>query len=133
LFAELLHRDLAHRIPPRWCRLPGPEPASYPSPPLVGAAPSARREWIASAAGFGLERPLGSVGASFDAEATHRARFVDPRPSGGEATVSTVDRAGLNRLMEREQKRFVDQHPRSGELYRRAKTSMLAGVPMNWM
>jgi glutamate-1-semialdehyde aminotransferase len=32
-----------------------------------------------------------------------------------------------------EQRRFVDAHPRSGELFERAKRSLLAGVPMNWM
>jgi glutamate-1-semialdehyde aminotransferase len=32
-----------------------------------------------------------------------------------------------------EQRRFVDAHPRSGELFERARRSLLAGVPMNWM
>jgi glutamate-1-semialdehyde aminotransferase len=32
-----------------------------------------------------------------------------------------------------EQRRFVDAHPRSGLLFERAKHSLLAGVPMNWM
>jgi glutamate-1-semialdehyde 2,1-aminomutase len=32
-----------------------------------------------------------------------------------------------------EQQRFVDAHPRSGEFFERAKHSLLAGVPMNWM
>jgi glutamate-1-semialdehyde aminotransferase len=35
--------------------------------------------------------------------------------------------------MAREQKAFVDAHPRSGQLFERAKHSLLAGVPMNWM
>jgi glutamate-1-semialdehyde aminotransferase len=35
--------------------------------------------------------------------------------------------------MAEEQRRFVDAHPRSGELFERAKRSLLAGVPMNWM
>ena len=47
--------------------------------------------------------------------------------------MTTVDRTRLTALMEREQKRFVDDHPRSDELYEQAKASMLAGVPMNWM
>ncbi len=32
-----------------------------------------------------------------------------------------------------EQRRFVDAHPRSSALFERAKDSLLAGVPMNWM
>ncbi len=35
--------------------------------------------------------------------------------------------------MEREERRFVDEHPRSGELFERGKGSLLAGVPMPWM
>jgi glutamate-1-semialdehyde 2,1-aminomutase len=37
------------------------------------------------------------------------------------------------RLLERELERFERQHPRSGELARRASASLLAGVPMHWM
>jgi glutamate-1-semialdehyde 2,1-aminomutase len=36
-------------------------------------------------------------------------------------------------LLERELERFVELHPRSGELSRRAAESLLAGVPMHWM
>jgi len=46
---------------------------------------------------------------------------------------TTVDRDRLARLMEREVSRFVDEHPRSHELFERSKGSMLAGVPMPWM
>jgi glutamate-1-semialdehyde aminotransferase len=46
---------------------------------------------------------------------------------------STVDRARLTQLMDREQRSFVGHHPRSAELFERAKGSLLAGVPMNWM
>ncbi|MDQ6793419.1 MAG: transaminase [Chloroflexota bacterium] len=46
---------------------------------------------------------------------------------------STVDRARLTQLMDREQRSFVGRHPRSAELFERAKGSLLAGVPMNWM
>jgi glutamate-1-semialdehyde 2,1-aminomutase len=35
--------------------------------------------------------------------------------------------------MDREQSRFVADHPRSLELYQKAQTSLLGGVPMNWM
>ena len=37
------------------------------------------------------------------------------------------------RLLERELERFEREHPRSGELARRASSSLLAGVPMHWM
>ena len=35
--------------------------------------------------------------------------------------------------MELEQQRFIDTHPKSHELFQRAKKSLLAGVPMSWM
>jgi len=35
--------------------------------------------------------------------------------------------------MQREQQRFVDEHPKSKALFERAGKSLLAGVPMNWM
>jgi len=47
--------------------------------------------------------------------------------------MSTIDRARLHELQQREEKRFVLEHPRSAELYARAKNSLLGGVPMNWM
>jgi glutamate-1-semialdehyde 2,1-aminomutase len=36
-------------------------------------------------------------------------------------------------ILERELERFEREHPRSGELARRASSSLLAGVPMHWM
>ena len=36
-------------------------------------------------------------------------------------------------LLERELERFEREHPRSGELARRASASLLSGVPMHWM
>jgi glutamate-1-semialdehyde 2,1-aminomutase len=47
--------------------------------------------------------------------------------------MTAIDRGKLRRLYEREEKRFIADHPRSGELYRRAQGSLLGGVPMNWM
>jgi glutamate-1-semialdehyde 2,1-aminomutase len=35
--------------------------------------------------------------------------------------------------MQREQKKFVDERPKSQALFERARKSLLAGVPMNWM
>jgi glutamate-1-semialdehyde 2,1-aminomutase len=45
----------------------------------------------------------------------------------------TTDRARLSELMAREVTRFVDDHPRSHELFERGKANLLAGVPMPWM
>src|SRR5882724_8042089 len=44
-----------------------------------------------------------------------------------------IDRAQLRSLMLREQKKFVDERPKSKALFERARKSLLAGVPMNWM
>ena len=47
--------------------------------------------------------------------------------------VTTIDRARLSRLMERERDLFRERHPRSRELFEAGRSSMLWGVPMNWM
>ncbi len=47
--------------------------------------------------------------------------------------MTTIDRGRLGKLLAREEKRFVEAHPRSAELYARAEHSLLGGVPMNWM
>jgi glutamate-1-semialdehyde 2,1-aminomutase len=44
-----------------------------------------------------------------------------------------IDRDHLHELHDRETHRFVAEHPRSADLYRRAQSSLLGGVPMNWM
>jgi glutamate-1-semialdehyde 2,1-aminomutase len=44
-----------------------------------------------------------------------------------------IDRSRLQSLMQREQKRFVDERPKSKALFERARKSLVAGVPMNWM
>jgi glutamate-1-semialdehyde 2,1-aminomutase len=44
-----------------------------------------------------------------------------------------LDRTRLASLMQREQKRFSDERPKSKALFDRAGKSLLAGVPMNWM
>src|SRR6266849_6910658 len=44
-----------------------------------------------------------------------------------------IDRSNLNELSRREERKFVDEHPKSAEMYARAKRSLLGGVPMNWM
>jgi glutamate-1-semialdehyde 2,1-aminomutase len=48
-------------------------------------------------------------------------------------TSTSLDRTRLSSLMEREQRAFVDAHPRSAVLVERARASLLAGVPMPWM
>ena len=45
----------------------------------------------------------------------------------------TIDRPRLKSLMQREQKKFVDERPKSKALFERAGKSLLGGVPMNWM
>jgi len=47
--------------------------------------------------------------------------------------MQTIDRSRLKTLMEREQKRFVTERPKSAALFERARKSLLSGVPMNWM
>ncbi len=47
--------------------------------------------------------------------------------------MKTIDRNRLQSLMAREQKKFVDERPKSKALFERARKSLLAGVPMNWM
>ena len=47
--------------------------------------------------------------------------------------MKALDRARLLSLMQREQKKFVDERPKSKALFERARKSLLAGVPMNWM
>jgi glutamate-1-semialdehyde 2,1-aminomutase len=47
--------------------------------------------------------------------------------------MTTINREKLKKLHEREANRFVAEHPRSAELYKRAQQSLLGGVPMNWM
>ena len=44
-----------------------------------------------------------------------------------------LDRSRLHGLMDREVQQFRDDHPKSLALFERAKGSLLAGVPMNWM
>jgi glutamate-1-semialdehyde 2,1-aminomutase len=47
--------------------------------------------------------------------------------------MSAISRGNLRELRAREENRFIAEHPKSAELYRRAKQSLLGGVPMNWM
>ena len=44
-----------------------------------------------------------------------------------------IDRDRLSTLTNREERRFIESHPRSVALHERARGSLLGGVPMNWM
>jgi glutamate-1-semialdehyde 2,1-aminomutase len=46
---------------------------------------------------------------------------------------TTINRDKAQKLFEQEQETFKQKHPKSFELYQRAKGSLLAGVPMHWM
>src|SRR5215475_4744333 len=48
-------------------------------------------------------------------------------------TMSEISRGKLQELTQREERKFVADHPRSAELYARAQRSLLGGVPMNGM
>lgn len=48
-------------------------------------------------------------------------------------TPSSIERARLRDLHKREQRRFIEEHPKSKALSQRAAGSLLQGVPMNWM
>jgi glutamate-1-semialdehyde 2,1-aminomutase len=45
----------------------------------------------------------------------------------------TLDRTKLSQLLQEEEQRFHKNHPRSYELYQRARKSLHGGVPMLWM
>ena len=44
-----------------------------------------------------------------------------------------IDRDRVGALLARERQRFAESHPRSRELFDRARRSLLGGVPMTWM
>jgi glutamate-1-semialdehyde 2,1-aminomutase len=44
-----------------------------------------------------------------------------------------INRNRLKSLMQSEQKKFIDERPKSKALFERARKSLLGGVPMNWM
>ena len=46
---------------------------------------------------------------------------------------AAVDRGRLAELAGRERERFAAEHPRSRELFERARANLLGGVPMSWM
>jgi glutamate-1-semialdehyde 2,1-aminomutase len=50
-----------------------------------------------------------------------------------QATDWQLDRDRLAELVEQEERRFVDDHPGSQQLFERGEKAMLSGVPMPWM
>jgi len=44
-----------------------------------------------------------------------------------------IDRNRLQTLMQQERQKFIEDRPKSRALFERARKSLLAGVPMNWM
>lgn len=44
-----------------------------------------------------------------------------------------IDRAKLDQLLHKEEILFLHDHPKSYELYKRARISLHGGVPMLWM
>jgi glutamate-1-semialdehyde 2,1-aminomutase len=54
-------------------------------------------------------------------------------PARGGRNVKTIDRSHLRELMQRESQLFRERHPESGRLAEDARSSLLYGVPMNWM
>src|SRR5262245_40643967 len=44
-----------------------------------------------------------------------------------------LDRERLSGLLEQEERRFVNDHPGSRQLFERGEKALLAGVPMPWM
>src|ERR1700682_5326061 len=47
--------------------------------------------------------------------------------------MKAIDRTRLASLMEREQQRFIKNHPKAQPLFDGAGTSLLGGFPMNWI
>src|SRR5660398_316722 len=52
---------------------------------------------------------------------------------GDQMTAGYADRPRLETLLAEDEQLFARRHPRSLELFERARTHPLDGVPMNWM
>ena len=76
--------------------------------------------WMGAGTRQGTSAPI----HYFAAMPRRDASAVDPAP---------IDPARLATLTQAEQERFVADHPRSGELFERARAVMPGGVPMSWM
>src|ERR1700688_760574 len=47
--------------------------------------------------------------------------------------MTQINREKLKELSNHEERKFISEHPKSAEMYARARKSLLGGVPMNWM
>jgi glutamate-1-semialdehyde 2,1-aminomutase len=47
--------------------------------------------------------------------------------------VNRIDHTQVKMIIEREQRHFLEAHPKSRKMFERARKSMIGGVPMNWM
>jgi glutamate-1-semialdehyde 2,1-aminomutase len=47
--------------------------------------------------------------------------------------MTQMNRVQLKELIEQEKKKFIDEHPKSRALFKKAQSSLLDGVPMPWM
>src|SRR6202166_1647005 len=47
--------------------------------------------------------------------------------------MTQINREKLKELSNHEEQKFISEHPKSAEMYARARKSLLGGVPMNWM
>lgn len=45
----------------------------------------------------------------------------------------SIENSKINRIIEREESRYLEERPKSKALFERAKKSLLGGVPMTWM
>jgi glutamate-1-semialdehyde 2,1-aminomutase len=61
--------------------------------------------------------------------AKHQPSFVVPVTK----KMTSINRQKLKELCAREVQKFIAEHPKSAEMYARARKSLLGGVPMNWM
>ena len=82
---------------------------------------------------FPQRGPQGPLSSSFDVRRADATRCGRPRGEDPSSMPNAIDRTRLRDLMGRELARFEDEHPRSRELFERAKANLLAGVPMPWM
>jgi len=61
------------------------------------------------------------------------AQHAAPYLAQARDQMTTIDRSKLKLLHSREESLFLADHAQSAALYQRAQSSLLGGVPMNWM
>ena len=59
--------------------------------------------------------------------------FANPGNCGKNAVVKSINGEHLKQLIQREEERFLQLHPKSGVLFAQAQEVMPGGVPMSWM